>query len=134
MMKIDWIELVVEHLTCLKPKKRRSELAEFFRRLSDDSPWSAHESDLYDLFEAQLTRLDSHRCLHCDWECSSAKKLARHMEDQHTTVKYRREDFLALGNPNMNSPEILRDVLILAGIPRIEAEKRAGLDENGGPT
>lgn len=67
------------------------------------------------------------RCPHCDFSGDVAE-VETHVIAEHTTVKYDRQWFFDQGGQvNLGNPEIKRDLLILGGMLRSQAEVAVGI-------
>ena len=75
-------------------------------------------------------------CGICHDEFADDAELADHVAYEHTTVRYDRDWFWEHSGPargfNTGNPEIRRDLLILAGVCRTDAEVQVGIHKDPG--
>jgi len=97
---------------------------------SENKCWAAHGADF--IIEDKRGQI----CEFCGKSFRTKKQLGGHLNFQHRTVDYTRHDiFRALGyrHASKMSPRHKRDLFILSGISRTDAEKMAGLNSKDYP-
>jgi hypothetical protein len=82
---------------------------------------------LWEIVTTEQKNLEVQFCPYCDVNYRTKDRVAQHIKDEHTTVMYNRDDIWEMYKEHdfaaMQDDEVMRDILILRGMPRNYAEE-----------